>query len=419
MKLIEELMERQRKEPEIVLKERLDRLSKTIELKEPDRVPLILTGCPPAFALKHAGVSGYDFYYDYERGWKAIVKFVEDYPMDSIFFEVGLEGHVLALAFPEVPEFMIATAGHITGPMHDILRDKYTKFPGRELPLTIPTGQFLGGRFMEAEEYGKLIENPAEFIRETILPRAFESLKDVHQSRIALIKTGIELSKAINSMTSIASDLTKLGYPVAPLTDAYCPVDFIADFLRHVTNMLIDIYRIPDKVKAACEVLVELILNMAFQVKNAVHVFIPLHLNEMLPPKTYNELYWPYLKKVILSLKEKGLTIWVFFEGNHEPHLETLLELPKSWGIAWFEKTDVRKAKRVLEGHTCIMGGFPTNLLVSGTPEKIEEYVKNLIKDVAPGGGFIISTGVADIPWGTSEANLRALINAVLKYGQH
>ena len=417
---IDILRERQQKEPGAVAKERLERLVSTIQLKEPDRVPIILTGCPPGFALRYAGVTGYQYYYDYVDGWDAIAKFAQDFPVDSLFFEVGVEGHVLAIAFPEIPELMAATAGHLTGPMHDILRDKFSRFPGRELPETITTVQFIGGKFMEAEEYGKLVDNPLEFIREVILPRAFESLRNLnsHEARVALVKTGAELSKIIQHMNALGEKLTKLGYPVAPLTNAYCPLDFIGDFLRHVRYVLADVYRHPDSVKAACEALVKPILDMALSIK-AVHCFIPLHLNEMLPPKLYSELYWPYLKEIILKLREAGLTIWVFFEGDHTPHLETLLELPKGWGIAWFEKTDLRKAKKVLDGHTCIMGGIPTNLLLSATPEKIEKYVKEIISDLAPGGGYILSTGVADIPPETPIANLRALINAVLKYGSY
>ncbi|MEM2740320.1 MAG: uroporphyrinogen decarboxylase family protein [Candidatus Bathyarchaeia archaeon] len=416
---IDILRERQGREPDVVCRERLERLVKAIQVREPDRVPIILTGCPPGFALRYAGVTGYQYYYDYVDGWRAIVKFARDFPVDSIFFEVGVEGHVLAIAFPEVSEFMAATAGHLTGPMHDILRDRFSKFPGRELPEALTTVQFIGGRFMETEEYDKLIDNPLEFIRETILPRAFESLRNPssHEARVALMKTGLELYKAMICMNTLAIELTKLGYPMAPLTNAYCPLDFIGDFLRHVNNVLLDVYKRPDKVKVACEALVKPILDMALSIKNAVHCFIPLHLNEMLPSRIYKELYWPYLKEVIFRLRESGLTIWVFFEGDHTPHLETLLELPKGWGIAWFEKADIKKAKKILDGHTCIMGGLPINLLVAGTPEKIEDYVKKLISELALGGGFILSTGVADIPPGTPVANLRALINAVLKYG--
>jgi len=144
---------------------------------------------------------------------------------------------------------------------------------------------------------------------------------------------------------------------------------------------------------------------------------IPLHLNEYLSPKLYNEFYWPTLKEVILRLGKEGVKSWVFFEGHHEAHLETILELPRGWGVAYFEKTDIVKAKKVLQGHTCVVGGIPISLLVGGTPARIEEYIKNLLEQVKPGGGFMLSASIGTAPADTPLENLSALIEAVEKYG--
>jgi uroporphyrinogen-III decarboxylase len=200
---------------------------------------------------------------------------------------------------------------------------------------------------------------------------------------------------------------------------AYAPLDIIGDFLRGIENVLLDIRRYPDKVKKAAEALVEPIVKYALSYKQRglKWVMIPLHLNEYLSPKLYKEFYWPTLKEVILRLADEGMKAQVFFEGRHDAHLETILELPKGWGIAYFEKTDVVKAKKVLEGHTCVMGGIPMSLIVSGTPEKIEEYVKNLLEQVKPGGGFILSANIGTAPRETPIENITALIEAVEKYG--
>ena len=99
--------------------------------------------------------------------------------------------------------------------------------------------------------------------------------------------------------------------------------------------------------------------------------------------------------------------------------METILELPKGWGIAYFEKTDIRRAKEVLKGHTCVMGGVPISLIVSGTPDKIDAYVKDLMEDVKPGGGYILTTSVRIAPRETPLENIRALAKAVEKYGRY
>ncbi|NSW84251.1 MAG: hypothetical protein HPY90_13445 [Syntrophothermus sp.] len=91
------------------------------------------------------------------------------------------------------------------------------------------------------------------------------------------------------------------------------------------------------------------------------------------------------------------------------------------WGqfdaYAYFEKTDVVKAKRVLQGHTCVVGGIPVSLLAGGTPARIEEHVRELLEQVKPGGGFILSPSIGTATADTPVENLHALIEAVEKYG--
>jgi len=107
----------------------------------------------------------------------------------------------------------------------------------------------------------------------------------------------------------------------------------------------------------------------------------------------------------------------VFFEGDHMPHLDTILELPKGWGIAYFERPkDFIKVYEKLRGHACVMGGIPVTLLHSGTPEKVEEYVRKLLEATASNEGLIPAPGVAEIAPEVPDANIRAFINAALKY---
>jgi len=60
--------------------------------------------------------------------------------------------------------------------------------------------------------------------------------------------------------------------------------------------------------------------------------------------------------------------------------LETLLEVPKGSVIVYFEKTDFRKAREVLEDHVVIMDGLLSVFLVLGTPEKVYEKVCRLLE---------------------------------------
>ena len=81
----------------------------------------------------------------------------------------------------------------------------------------------------------------------------------------------------------------------------YAPLDIIGDFLRGVSNVVLDIRRYPDKVKKATEAIKEHLINysLAYQKNGSKICLFPLHLNEYLSPKLYKEFYWPTLKEII------------------------------------------------------------------------------------------------------------------------
>ncbi|GLI19903.1 hypothetical protein TSYNTROOL_16180 [Tepidanaerobacter syntrophicus] len=404
------------KNPQELAKKHLARVEAAINLEEPDRVPLSWVGGDiiPAYA----GITQHEFCYDYEKAIKAIEKYLKDFTFDWASAGIpGLAGRLFSVAFVEFPDIARFITS-ITGPMHDVLGDKYYRFPGREIDENC-SPQFIGGTFMQPNEYDQLIEDPVGFIAETVLPRVCTNLETPRKTMATWVRYGIETNRFFSALAEIGKVSANLGYPTISTAQSYAPLDIIADFLRGFDTVLLDIYRYPDKVKKAAEALVDPVIShtLSFKKSGAKLAFIPLHLNEYLSPKLYNEFYWPTLKTVILELLKEDIKSYVFFEGYHDAHLETILELPRGWGIAYFEKTDVIKAKEVLKNHTCVMGGLPISLLVSATPQEIDKYVKNLLEKVKPDGGFILSPNIGTAPRETPVENISALINAVEKYG--
>lgn len=396
--------------------ERMARVTAAMNLEEPDRIPL--RGIGGDIIASYAGITQHEFCYDYDKGIKAIEKYMKAFPFDSPAGSIpGLDGRILSVAFSQ-NDTLAQSSTFVTGPMHDVFGDKYYRFPGRETAVDA-TPQFIGGTFMEADEYDQLIADPVKFVVETVLPRAFTNLATPRQAMETWARYGQEVGRFSAAGREMGKMLGGLGYLPMPMGGAYAPLDIIGDFLRGINKTVLDIRRYPEKIKQATEALVEPILNYALSYKKLGFnlVMIPLHLNEYLSPKLYKEFYWPTLKKVILGLNKEGVKSWVFFEGHHEPHLETILELPKGWGVAYFEKTDIVKAKEMLKGHTCVVGGIPVSLIVGGTPAKIETYLRDLIEKVKPGGGVMLSPIVGTAPVGTPLENIAAMIETVEKYG--
>ena len=280
---------------------------------------------------------------------------------------------------------------YFTGPMHDVLDDKYYRFPGNEISEN-STPQFIGGNFMEVDEYDQLIQDPKGFMANTILPRACNNLGSPREAAATWARLGKEISRYDDAVKKMGKISAKLGYPSMRRGEAYAPIDVIGDYLRGINNTVLDIRRYPDKVKAANEALINPIVEeaLAYKEMGAEYAFIPLHLNEYLSPKLYKEFFGDPLKEVIIILFDEGMQSLVFFEGHHEPHLETILELPRGWGMAHFEKTDIIKARKLLKDNCCVVGGLPISLVISGTPERIDNYIKDLFEEIkADGGGFI------------------------------
>lgn len=416
-------------EHEVLYNERLERLEKVIRVEEPDRVPIVMAAC--FLPVNYLGTTYEKVAFDYEECKKGSIKFASDFEFDMFGCFPGLEGFILSLALIESHPDIAPFVRFLTGPMHDILQDRYTRWPGRETSEnTFP--QFLGGKFMEPEEYDKLIEDPLGFVNEVLLPRVCRGLEKPNSAEAygTLIKLGMDVPKYVAMMQELTTELKNIGYPSFPFAWSYAPLDLIGDFMRHVTDVVVDLHRIPDKVKQATEVLTPLAIKVGvvsgqvppelkkFLGTDTVLAFIPLHLNSIASPKLYNEYYWPSLRKVIEELVKAGLTPFIFYEGDQTPHLETMLEAPKGKTVAYFERADLRKAKEVLGGHTCIMGGMPGSLLVGGTPGKVEEYVKELLEDLKPGGGFALAPAEAS-SLDVKPENLKAMTDAVKKYGEY
>jgi uroporphyrinogen-III decarboxylase len=409
------------KTPEQLAKERVDRQMAAINLEVPDRVPngALMFSLGGDIAAEYGGITQREFSYDYDKALEAIEKYNRDFPFDvpgAAF--MGL-GNILGYAFADCKD-LVLKVNRTTGPIHDVLRDRYTRFPGNEIG-DHATPQFVGGTFMEADEYDQFTEDPFKFIAETLVPRVIRGIETPKSAMETWTKYGVEVERYQNAVARMVSTMQEQGYGLISVGSAIAPFDLIADNLRGVTNTVLDARRRPDKLKKACEALVEPIVNYALQSKrkNAEFVFIPLHMNEYLSPTLYKELYWPTLKEVIVRLFDNGMRSLVFFEGHHEQHLETILELPRGWGIAYFEKTDIVKAKEMLKDNCCVAGGLPISLVLSGTPERIDEYIKNLFEKVKPGGGFILLPSIGAAPIGTPLENIRAVINAVEKYGYY
>ena len=403
-------------------KQRVQRMIDVYNVKEPDRVPVsLMIGSLPAYLY---GTDYYNCMYDYDLAVKAWDKFNADFQdADSL----SSPGTV------------------IPGKIYDLLDYKLYKYPGHGLAKNATGIQFVEGEYMKADEYDALILNPSDFWQRTYMPRifgAFESWNlltpftniielpamnfmpyshlEVQNSLRTLINVGNELMKYMQVTGEFARRTLEAGFPAARGAFAKAPFDVIGDTLRGTQGIINDMFRQPDKLLEAIDVITKLMIESVITSTNAskgILAMFPLHkgADGWMSDKQFEKFYWPSLKKIINALLEEGILPMLFAEGSYETRLESVNEFAKG-EVTWlFDKTDMAKAKSVLGARCCIAGNVPTSLMLTGTPKSVKDYCRKLIETCGKGGGYILAGG-AQVDNGKPE-NVRAMLDAAKEYG--
>lgn len=151
-------------------------------------------------------------------------------------------------------------------------------------------------------------------------------------------------------------------------------------------------------------------------------VFIPLHRGAegFMNFKQFETFYWPQLTQVMQGLIDNKLIPMPFFEGKYTDRFEYLAEFAKKNKgklIYWFDQSDIIKGKEIFGDYACIRGNVPASLLITGTPQQVGDYVKDMIEGCAEGGGYLVDGGVSGIPDEAKMENVKAMTDAVFKYG--
>ena len=133
-------------------------------------------------------------------------------------------------------------------------------------------------------------------------------------------------------------------------------------------------------------------------------------------PTVFRDLVMPRYRRVA----EKITLPWVVHsDGNMVPFLEDLLSLGIA-GLHPIEKgaMDIVAMKRHYGDRICLLGNVDLNTLGMGTPEDVDREVRDLIHEVAPGGGYIVTSGNSLAGYLRPE-NVLALAGAVSRYGRY
>ena len=402
--------------------ERVTLIRDAIQLK---KTPRRIAVCPSAgfFPIQYAGISMYDAMYDYEALKKAFEKYQLDLELDAYNTPTVVPGKAL-----------------------DILDYKLYQWPGHGVAKEREY-QFVEDEYMKAEEYQELIDDPTAFFLNRFFPRIFGSLKafetipllpgineillvnpftrpfgtePMKKALTALTQAGEETLRFLAAVGEVGGKVMGRGFPSFSGGFTKAPFDVIGDSLRGTKGIMLDMFRYPDELKEACERLTPIMVKYGVNSCRAVgHImpFIPLHkgADGFLSDEQFQTFYWPTLRKVIIGLVNEGFVPQLFAEGGYNQRLDVISDVPKGKVVWWFDRTDMKKAKEKLGHVACIAGNFPVDLLITGKPDEIRAYGKQLIESAGKDGGYIFTTGAG--MQGAKPANVKAMVQAAKEYG--
>ncbi len=412
------------KAAEALRKEREKRITDAIELKMPDRVPVI---CAMGyFPAKYTGIPCSAAYYDFDAWYDAYQKTLREFQPDLIFPQPFMPGKAL-----------------------EILNPRQMRWPGYGVD-PYQGHQAVEIDNLKADEFDLYMDDPSDYMLRVFMSRTSENLEGLSLlpkladlgggpmgiQMLALAFSEPKLVKAISTLQRAGREMKKwrpkidkfnqmildMGFPQYFQGAAMPPYDALSHSMRGMSGIMFDMFRQPDKLIELCEFVLQKTLERPMPPPNEngnIRMFMTVTRgsDDFLSKKQFDTFYWPTFKKLVMTLIERGATPCIFFEGNCTSRLEYLLEFPKGKMLARFDTTDIFRAKEILKDHICIEGNVPSSLLQVGTVQEVKDHCKKLIDVIGKDGGYIISPRSSTDE--VNPENFKAMIEFTKEYGKY
>ena len=132
------------------------------------------------------------------------------------------------------------------------------------------------------------------------------------------------------------------------------------------------------------------------------------------------ELFFPWLAEIASICHSRGRQLIYHTDGDATPLLPDMVAA----GIDAFQAIepkvmDIVAIKQAYGGRLALMGNLDLGYTLSrGTPQEVEAAVKYLLKNVAPGGGFLLGSCNSITNYVPLE-NFKTMMRTTLEYGRY
>jgi uroporphyrinogen decarboxylase len=139
----------------------------------------------------------------------------------------------------------------------------------------------------------------------------------------------------------------------------------------------------------------------------------------MISPKMFRKYVFPWYEKFGQICRDNGLYFFFHTDGVIWRLLDDFVRVGVD-ALHPIDPTcmDIAEVKKKYGDRLTIIGNVSNELLQNGTPAEVAARTKELIKTLAPGGGYCLSSGNSVPDWARIE-NYKAMIEAAAKYGSY
>ena len=137
-------------------------------------------------------------------------------------------------------------------------------------------------------------------------------------------------------------------------------------------------------------------------------------------PAVFRHYALPYYRKIGAIGRRYGKPLIYHSDGNVLPVLDDLIDKAGISALHPIEPKamDIRQLKRDYGGRVALMGNVDVDLLSRGTPDMVAARTRDLLHDIAPGGGYLLGSSNS-IPYYVPLENYRAMLDTLERFGSY
>jgi hypothetical protein len=245
---------------------------------------------------------------------------------------------------------------------------------------------------MERDEYRELAKNPIGFYWTKAFKRICRpaiSMGEIEDAAKEIGLFGEYAAKIVNKY------INEYGAILCLKNICWIPFETLFTTLRGIKELSLDIRKCKAEMKEAMDAMFALegepAIKSAMESEYAGYL-APLSTtflaHSILSVEQFEELYWPYLKRMIDEAVAHKKPLYIFCESALLRFAEFFQDVPKGTLLVHLEQDDIFEVRKKLP-NIALAGGMPTDLLGNGSKEQCVDYAKKLIDTL--GDGFVLS----------------------------